>query len=570
MLREKKPLPIGTEFFDKLRKNNCYYADKTRLIEELLNSHADVTMFTRPRRFGKTLAMTTLKSFFEIGTDPSLFEGLAISRERELCERHLGKYPVIFVTLKDIEGNDFRTACRMAANKISQEASRFDFLRTSSALTGKQKEQYEKLCSWDMDLDVLAGSLGNLCYFLEKHYGQKVILLIDEYDVPLQKAFYAGYYDEMVQLIRSMFAQALKTNDSLERAVLTGCLRISKESIFTGMNNLRVLTVADPRFSSYFGFTDCEVRQFLEYYGLSEAWDVVREWYDGYRFGDQEIYCPWDVINYMDLLQADPQAAPQNFWANSSSNDAVREFVRRMDAGSARRELQVLADGGTVKKRIHQELTYREMYTTVENLWSLLYMTGYLTSAGKADEDGIPLTIPNREIRAIFADQIMELFREETRNDGESLKMLCGAFAAGDAAGVEKAFGGYLRRAISIRDTSVRKARKENFYHGILMGLLAYKADWIVTSNRESGDGYSDILVEAEDGSLGIVIEVKYAEDGDLESAAQAALDQIETRRYDEVFADEGIENVMKYGIACYKKRCRVALGVGGDPVQII
>ncbi len=563
MLREKKLLPIGTEFFDKLRKNNCYYADKTRLIAELLNSHADVTLFTRPRRFGKTLAMTTIKSFFEIGTDPSLFEGLAISRERELCERHMGKYPVIFVTLKDIEGNDFRTACRMAANKISQEASRFDFLRTSPALTEKQKEQYEKLCSWDMDTDVLAGSLGNLCYFLEKHYGQKVILLIDEYDVPLQKAFYAGYYDEMVQLIRSMFAQALKTNDSLERAVLTGCLRISKESIFTGMNNLQVFTVADSAFSDCFGFTDAEVRDLMDYYDLTGSYESAKEWYDGYRFGEKEIYCPWDMVNYIYDLLFNPLDTPRNFWANSSSNDAVREFVRRMDAGSARRELQVLADGGTVKKRIHQELTYREMYTTVENLWSLLYMTGYLTSAGKPDEDGIPLTIPNREIRAIFADQIMELFREETRNDGESLKQLCGAFAAGDAAGVEKAFGGYLRRAISIRDTSVRKVRKENFYHGILMGLLAYKADWIVTSNRESGDGYSDILVEAEDGSLGIVIEVKYAEDGDLESAAQAALAQIETRRYDETFMDDGIEKVLKFGIACYKKRCRVELADG-------
>ena len=563
MFREKKSLPIGTEFFDELRKKESYYVDKTGLIAELLRSPTKVMLFTRPRRFGKTLAMTTLKCFFEIGTDPSLFEGLAISRERELCERHLGKYPVIFVTLKDIEGNDFRTACRMAANKISQEASRFDFLRTSSALTEKQKEQYEKLCSWDMDPDVLAGSLGNLCYFLEKHYGQKVILLIDEYDVPLQKAYYNHYYDEMVQLIRSMFSQALKTNGSLAFAVLTGCLRISKESIFTGMNNLQVFTVADSAFSDCFGFTDAEVRDLMDYYDLTDSYESAKEWYDGYRFGEEEIYCPWDMVNYIYDLRFNPSDTPRNFWANSSSNDAVREFVRQMDAGSARRELQVLADGGTVKKRIHQELTYREMYTTVENLWSLLYMTGYLTSAGKADEDGIPLTIPNREIRAIFADQIMELFREETRNDGESLKQLCGAFADGDAAGVEKTFGSYLRRAISIRDTSVRKARKENFYHGILMGLLAYKADWIVTSNREAGDGYSDILVEAEDGSLGIVIEVKYAEDGDLESAAQAALAQIETRHYDEVFADEGIENVLKYGIACYKKRCRVELADG-------
>ena len=563
MSLKKKPLPIGTDFFDKLRKNNCYYVDKTRLITELLNSNADVTLFTRPRRFGKTLAMTTLKCFFEIGADPSLFEGLAISREKELCEQHMGKYPVVFVSLKSVDAANFTRAREQMGSVIAEAADCLSFLERSESLEEKDKEKFRALRDYSMSEQAMTDSLRMLCRLLEKHYGRKTVLLIDEYDVPLQKAFYAGYYDEMVQLIHSMFAQALKTNDSLERAVLTGCLRISKESIFTGMNNLRVLTIADPRFSSYFGFTDCEVRQFLEYYGMSDAWDVVRDWYDGYRFGDQEIYCPWDVINYMDLLQADPQATPQNFWANSSSNDAVREFVRRMDAGSARRELQVLADGGMVKKRIHQELTYREMYTTVENLWSLLYMTGYLTSAGKPDEDGIPLTIPNREIRAIFADQIMELFREETRNDGESLKQLCGAFATGDAAGVEKAFGGYLRRAISIRDTSVRKARKENFYHGILMGLLAYKADWIVTSNRESGDGYSDILVEAEDGSLGIVIEVKYAEDGDLESAARAALAQIETRRYDETFTDDGIEHVLKYGIACYKKRCRVELADG-------
>ncbi len=563
MVKVKRPLPIGTEFFDELRKKEYYYVDKSRLIAELLRSPTKVTLFTRPRRFGKTLAMTTLKCFFEIGTDPSLFEGLAISRERELCERHMGKYPVVFVTLKDVDAASFTRAREQMGSVIAEAADRLSFLERSENLEERDKEKFRALRHYSMSKQAMTDSLWTLCHLLEKHYGRKTVLLIDEYDVPLQKAFYHHYYDEMEQLIRSMFSQVLKTNESLEFAVLTGCLRISKESIFTGMNNLHVLTVADPRFSGYFGFTDCEVRHFLEYYGMPDAWDEVREWYDGYRFGDQDIYCPWDVINYMDLLLADPQAPPQNFWANSSSNDAVREFVRRMDAGSARRELQVLADGGTVKKRIHQELTYREMYTTVENLWSLLYMTGYLTSAGKADEDGIPLTIPNREIRAIFADQIMELFREETRNDGESLKELCDAFAAGDAAGVEKAFGGYLRRAISVRDTSVRKARKESFYHGILMGLLAYKADWIVTSNRESGEGYSDILVEAEDSSLGIVIVMKYAEDGNLESASRAALAQIETRHYDEVFADEGIENVLKYGIACYKKRCRVALGDG-------
>ena len=563
MLREKKLLPIGTEFFDELREKECYYVDKTGLIAELLRSQAKVTLFTRPRRFGKTLAMTTLKCFFEIGADPSLFEGLAISRERELCEQHLGKYPVVFVSLKSVDAANFTRAREQMGSVIARAAERLDFLAISEKLTDEDKDSFRALRHYSMTEQAMTDGLWTLCRLLEKHYGRKTVLLIDEYDVPLQKAFYAGYYDEMVGLIRNMFAQALKTNNSLERAVLTGCLRISKESIFTGMNNLQVFTVADSAFSDCFGFTDAEVRNLMDYYGLTEAYESAKEWYDGYRFGEEEIYCPWDMVNYIYDLLFNPSDTPRNFWANSSSNDAVREFVRQMDAGSARRELQVLADGGTVKKRIHQELTYREMYTTVENLWSLLYMTGYLTSAGKADEDGIPLTIPNREIRAIFTDQIMELFREETRNDGESLKQLCGAFAAGDAAGVEKSFGGYLRRAISIRDTSVRKARKENFYHGILMGLLAYKADWIVTSNREAGDGYSDILVEAEDGSLGIVIEVKYAEDGDLESAAQAALAQIETRRYDEAFEDEGIENVLKYGIACYKKRCRAMLGDG-------
>ncbi len=561
MLQEKMPLPIGTEFFDKLRKNGCYYVDKTQLIAELLNSHADVTLITRPRRFGKTLAMTTLKCFFEIGTDPSLFEGLAISRENVLCEQHMGKYPVVFVSLKSVDAANFTRAREQMGSVVAEVAGRLDFLMQSERLNDEDKDSLRMLRHYSMSEQAMTDSFRTLCRLLEKHYGRKTILLIDEYDVPLQKAFYAGYYDEMVGLIRNMFAQALKTNDSLERAVLTGCLRISRESIFTGMNNLRVLTIADPRFSRHFGFTDFEVRQLLEYYGLADTWDVVHEWYDGYRFGDQDIYCPWDVINYIDLLQTDRLAPPQNFWANSSSNDAVREFVRRMDAGSARRELQVLVDGKTVKKRIHQELTYQEMYATVENLWSLLYMAGYLTSAGEPGEDEVPLTIPNREIRTIFTDQIMELFREETQNDGESLKRLCNAFAIGDAAGVEKAFGAYLRRAISIRDASAQKTRKENFYHGILMGLLAYKADWIVTSNRETGDGYGDILVEAEDGSLGIVIEVKYAEDGNLESEVREALAQIETRRYDEAFLDDGIENILKYGIACYKKRCQVALG---------
>ncbi len=557
---EKMPA-VGLEFFEKLRRNNGYYVDKTGLITELLSNRAEVTLFTRPRRFGKTLNMTMLKYFFEMGADPALFDGLAISRETDLCERYMGKYPVVFVTLKDMEGNDFRSACSMAASSIRWEAARFDFLRTSPALTEEEKAQYVKLCRWDMDRDTLAGSLGTLCQMLQKHYGQKVILLVDEYDVPLQKAFYKGYYDEMVQMIRSMFSQAIKTNDSLEMAVLTGCLRISRESIFTGMNNLRVLTVSDSRCDEYFGFTDGEVQEMLAYYGLSDAYGAMKEWYDGYRFGETEVYCPWDVINYVDLLLANPKARPQNYWANSSGNDAVTEFVKRLDAGAATRELEQLAAGEAVMKEIRQELTYREMYDSIENLWSLLYMTGYLTKCGEADGEKLPLMIPNMEIRGIFKRQIMDLFKEKVAQDGAMVRDFCGALKCGDAVKAEDLFQQYLKKTVSIRDTFARRDLKENFYHGILLGILSFKGNWYVTSNEETGDGYGDVLIETEDDELGIVIEVKYARDGDLDKGAELALCQIEERHYEEKLLDDGIEKVLKYGIACYKKRCRVALG---------
>ena len=557
---EKMPA-VGLEFFEELRRRDGYYVDKTGLIAELLHGMAKVTLFTRPRRFGKTLNMTMLKYFFEPGADPALFDGLAISREKEICERYMGKYPVVFVTLKDMEGNDFRGACSMAASSIRWETARFDFLRTSPALTEEEKEQYAKLCRWDMDRDTLAGSLKTLCQMLQKHYGQKVILLVDEYDVPLQKAFYKGYYDEMVQMIRSMFSQAIKTNDSLEMAVLTGCLRISRESIFTGMNNLRVLTVSDSRCDEYFGFTDREVQEMLAYYGLSGAYGAMKEWYDGYQFGDAEVYCPWDVINYVDLLLTDPKARPQNYWANSSGNDAVTEFVKRLDAGAATRELEQLAAGEAVMKEIRQELTYREMYDSIENLWSLLYMTGYLTKRGEAEGEKLPLMIPNMEIRGIFKRQIMDLFKEKVAQDGAMVREFCDALKCGDAGMAEDLFQQYLKKTVSIRDTFARRDLKENFYHGILLGILSFKGNWYVTSNEETGDGYGDVLIETEDDDLGIVIEVKYARDGDLDKGAELALRQIEERRYDEKLRDDGVEKVLKYGIACYKKRCRVTLG---------
>lgn len=563
MENRKKTPAVGLEFFEELRRKNGYYVDKTGLIGELLHGMAKVTLFTRPRRFGKTLNMTMLKCFFEPGADPALFDGLKIARDNELCEQYMGKHPVVFVTLKDMEGNDFRTACSMAASAISREAGRFGFLRTSPALDDEDRERYAKLRRRDMDPDTLAGSLGDLCQLLAKHYGQKAVLLVDEYDVPLQKAFYKGYYDEMAQLIRSMFSQAVKTNDSLEMAVLTGCLRISKESIFTGMNNLRVLTVMDSRCGEYFGFTDEEVREMLAYYGLSDAYGAVKEWYDGYRFGMAEIYCPWDVINYVDLLLSDPEAQPENYWANSSGNDIVEEFVRRLDVSVTGRELEQLAAGEAVIKEIRPELTYREMYSSIENIWSLLYMTGYLTKCGKPEGHTVPLTIPNMEIRDIYKRQIMALFREQVSQDGAMVREFCEALLAGNARRAEELLGQYLEMTVSLRDTFARRNLKENFYHGILLGILSFKGSWYVTSNYETGDGYGDILIEPKEGDPGIVIEVKYAHDGDLENGARQALAQIEERHYDAKLRNDGIARVLKYGVACCRKRCRIlAAGV--------
>ena len=391
---------------------------------------------------------------------------------------------------------------------------------------------------------------------LEKHYGWKVILLIDEYDVPLSKAFEQGYYDQMIVLIRNLFQQALKTNDSLELAVLTGCMRISKESIFTGLNNLKVLSVADVRFDEYFGFTDSEVRELLEYYDLSRNYGDVKEWYDGYRFGNVEVYCPWDVVNYCDELRADSNALPQNYWSNTSSNEVVRKFIQGADIGTTKNEIERLVAGEVIKKEIHQELTYKDMYNSIDNIWSILFTTGYLTQRGKPERKSFYLAIPNMEIREIFIEQIMDFFKENIKKNGDAVNAFCNALQKGEAEEVEKRFSDYLRKTISIRDTFVKKSKKENFYHGILLGLLGYKDTWIISSNEESGDGYSDILVRSEDEEIGIVIEVKYAENGKLEEACQEALQQIERKGYQE----EGIEHILKYGIACYKKRCKVRL----------
>lgn len=554
----KKKLPIGIENFEKLQTEDFYYIDKTNLIKELLTGLAEVTLFTRPRRFGKSLNMSMLKYFFELGTDKKLFSKLKISEETALCEEYMGKYPVISVSLKGMNAGNYEKALEMAVEVIRSEARRFQYLLDSERLTSYDKEAFIALLQEDMKEGTLCSSLKVLSELLEKHHGSKVILLIDEYDVPLAKAFERGYYDPMVLFIRNMFEYALKTNESLKFAVLTGCMRISKESIFTGLNNLKVLSVAEVQFDEAFGFTDKEVRKLLEYYELSDHYNEIKEWYDGYQFGNAEVYCPWDVINYCDALRVEPAAQPKNYWSNTSSNEAVRRFIQESDKASVRREIENLVAGEVIEKEIHQELTYKDMYTSVDNLWSVLFTTGYLTQKGKPEDNRFPLAIPNMEIRNIFTTQIMDFFKENVPKNRAALSEFCEALKNGDAENVEKQLTEYLRRTISIRDTFVKKQMKENFFHGILLGILSFGDTWSVSSNREAGDGYSDILVETDDGETGIILELKYADDGNLDTACKKALEQINRNRYEEILLDEGVPNILKYGIAFYKKRCRV------------
>ena len=560
MEMRKKKLPIGIENFEKLRLENFYYIDKTGLIRELLNNWGEVNLFTRPRRFGKTLNMSMLEHFFSLDGDKSIFDGLEISKETVLCEEYMGKYPVVSISLKGIDAWSYKTAYQMAVRVIIDEAAKFYFLLDSEKLNAHDKAEYQKLLDDTMNEGMFGSSLKLLSGMLEKHYGTKVILMIDEYDVPLAKAHANGYYDQMISLIRSFLGEALKTNSSLKLAVLTGCLRISKESIFTGLNNLKVRSVTDVRFDEYFGFTDMEVKTLLQYYGYPDSYDVAKKWYDGYHFGNVDVYCPWDVLNYCDSLLDDKEAQPENYWINTSSNDAVKRFIQESANYTTKREIESLIAGEVITKEIYQELTYPEIYQTIDNIWSLLFTTGYLTQRGKAEGRQMKLAIPNLEIRDIFVTQIMEFFRENVREDGDTLNCFCDALQNKDAENVEKIFNDYLRKTISIRETAVRTGVKENFYHGVLLGILSVKNRWGISSNREMGEGYADILAEPDTGDMGIIIEVKYAHDGDLDGACKEALKQIEYTRYEDDLEDDGVENILKYGIACYKKRCRVML----------
>ena len=550
-------LPVGIDNFEKIRRNNFYYIDKTRLVEQALHNWSEVTLFTRPRRFGKTLGMSMLRSFFEIGTDKSLFDRLYISQNKSLCDEHMGKYPVIFLTLKGVEGLTFTDAKMMLKSILSTEMDRHYYLKTSEALTDEDKAYFVKmLTGTDENIN---DSLRKLSQLLYKHYGKKVVILIDEYDVPLDKAYQNGYYHEMVSLIRGLFGQALKTNDYLQFAILTGCLRISKESIFTGLNNFEVVSIMDSMYDECFGFTDKEVQEILKYFNLSEHYADIREWYDGYHFGNTDIYCPWDVIRYCKSLCADPTAKPQDFWSNSSGNALVRSFIDKADV-QTKDEIERLIAGEYIEKEISQELTYDEIDKSIANLWSVLFTTGYLTKQGVTDDGRVRLSIPNREIKNLFIKKIREWFSDTTANDGKTLEQFCNAFVDKDTEKIEELFGDYLWNTISIRDTAVAKDKKENFYHGILLGLLGYKASWLIKSNTESGTGYSDILVEVPNNRTGIVIELKYAENGDMDAACDEALNQIEKKSYVDKLKQDGMRNFIKYGIACFKKDCKVVV----------
>jgi hypothetical protein len=562
----KAKLPMGIEDFKRIRSEEFYYIDKTGLIRELLENESYINLFTRPRRFGKSLNMSMLKYFFEIGSDSTLFNGLEISKETELCAKYMGKFPVISITLKGASGRTFEEAMGMLRNIIGNEAMRFQFLLQSKQLTEIEHKRYEALInidktgSYTMSDELLKDSLLILSQLLQKHYNQNVVILIDEYDVPLDKAYQSGYYDAMVELIRVLFGNAFKTNGSLHLAVLTGCLRISKESIFTGLNNFKVYTVKDVRYKEYFGFTDQEVKQMLEYYGFTDQYNAVKEWYDGYLFGNLGIYCPWDVINYCGDLRDASVEKPQNYWVNTSSNSIIRSFLSRANA-TTKNEIEQLINGKSVKKRIHQELTYRDLDSKLDHLWSILFTTGYLTQSSTQTGDFTELVIPNKEIQWIFVEQIRDWFDDETTKNRERLENFCKAFEENNVLAIENGFREYLEDMISIRDTNVRKGMKENFYHGLLLGILGNMDNWIVQSNAESGDGYSDISIEIRRKGVGIVIELKYAENGALEEACKEAVEQINKRNYEESLKNDGMTTIYKYGIACYKKRCKVISG---------
>lgn len=555
-------LPVGIDNFEKIRQNGFYYVDKTSLIEQLFSNWGEVNLFTRPRRFGKTLNMSMLKYFFEIGTDRSLFDGLHICANEKICSKHMGKYPVIFLSLKNAEGLNFDTAKYQMVELIAREAERFPFLAKDTNLSDRDREKYRVLTAfadghYQMSDDVLYGSLQTLSELLYKHFNQKTVILIDEYDVPLDKAFQHGYYREMVALIRAMFGRALKTNEALAFAVLTGCLRVSKESIFTGLNNFKILSITDSRFDEQFGFTDKEVQKLLADYHLEARFSETKEWYDGYRFGNVDVYCPWDVINHIDRIKDDPNARPEAYWINTSGNDLVKRFVDKANR-TTRNEIEQLIAGNAIEKMLRLDLTYDEIDNSIENLWSVLFTTGYLTQAGMTEDGAYRLVIPNREICEVFKVQIQEWFKKSIFSNTEQLTAFWKAFEEGNTDGVEMYLNRIMSNSISVFDIKTGEGKKEISYHNLLVGILTGNADWLVKSNVEAGEGFADIIVETEDPNAGIIVELKYTKNYDeMEQACRAALDQINDRRYQEYLLNDGRKDITLYGIAFCKKRCK-------------
>ena len=555
-------LPVGIDNFEKIRRNGFYYVDKTSLIEQLFSNWGEVNLFTRPRRFGKTLNMSMLKYFFEIGTDRSLFDGLHISSNEKICSEHMGKYPVIFLSLKNAEGLNFDTAKYQMVELIAREAERFPFLAKDTNLSDRDREKYRVLTAfadghYQMSDDVLYGSLQTLSELLYKHFNQKTVILIDEYDVPLDKAFQHGYYREMVALIRAMFGRALKTNEALAFAVLTGCLRVSKESIFTGLNNFKILSITDSRFDEQFGFTDKEVQKLLADYHLEARFSETKEWYDGYRFGNVDVYCPWDVINHIDRIKDDPNARPEAYWINTSGNDMVKRFVDKANR-TTRNEIEQLIVGNAIEKTLRLDLTYDEIDNSIENLWSVLFTTGYLTQTGMTEDGAYRLVIPNREICEVFKLQIQEWFKKSIFSNTEQLTAFWKAFEEGNTDGVEMYLNRIMSNSISVFDIKTGEGKKEISYHNLLVGILTGNADWLVKSNVEAGEGFADIIVETEDPNAGIIVELKYTKNYDeMEQACKAALDQINDRRYQEYLLNDGRKDITLYGIAFCKKRCK-------------
>ena len=548
-----KKLPVGIEDFKEIIEKDYYYVDKTAFISDLIAGGSKVHLFTRPRRFGKTLNMSMLRYFFEIGTDKSIFDGLKITENKTVCDAYMGRYPVVSVSLKGVNGTDFEEAYEQLRIVIRNEARRLAVLRDSSKLTGEEKNTYIKLTGDEARPSGIAESLQLLCTLLEKHYGRKAILLIDEYDVPLDKAYSNKYYPQMVNMIRAMFDAALKTNDGIDFAVLTGCLRVSKESIFTGFNNPKVHSISNERFDEYFGFTDEEVKQMLSYYGLEDHYEETREWYDGYRFGGQYVYCPWDVINYCDDLIGSSRAKPKLYWINTSGNDMVRSLINVAADGSAQMEVERLIDGETITKTINEQLTHSEINKNIDNLWSILYMTGYLTMADDPEGDSYRLRIPNREVREIYKQQVLEWFKDKTRVGSEKLEGLYAAFEGSDTQSITEILSNQLYETVSFYDAY------ESFYHGFLLALLSTCSQWTVTSNRETGKGRSDIMVCRKDRKMGFVVEVKNVrEEKDIEAACDEAMKQIEEMDYAAVLRRYGVKDIIEYGIAFWDKRCIV------------